>query len=80
MRTKLGNPKIAAIQTTGDTEHDLDMVHVMQRDHCCARLGLTAAKIEQMVNTFVAAHGGVTVCPPAYVATSRQYNLHHNSH
>ncbi len=79
MRTKLGSLKTAVIQT-GDTEHDLDMLHVMQRDHCGARLGLTAATIEQMVNTFVATHGGVTICPPAYAATSRQYNLHHSSH
>ena len=56
------------------------MLHVIQRDHCGARLGLTAATIEQMVNTFVATHGGVTICPTAYAATSRQYNLHHNPH
>ena len=79
MRTKLGGLKTTVTQT-GDTEHDLDMLHVMQRDHCGAQLGLTAATIEQMVNTFVTAHGGVTICPPAYAATSRQYNLHYNPH
>jgi hypothetical protein len=79
MRTKLARLKTAVIQT-GDTEHDLDMLHVMHRDHCGARLGLTAATIEQMVHTFVTARGGVTMCPPAYAATSRQYNLQHSSH
>jgi hypothetical protein len=79
MRTKRANLRTAIIPT-GDTEHDLDMLHVMQRDHCGARLGLTAATIEQMVNTFVTTHGGVTICPPAYAATSPQYNLHHSSH
>ncbi len=78
MRTKLSSLRTAVIPT-GDTEHDLDMLHVMQRDHCGARLGLTAATIEQMVNAFVTTHGGVTFCPPAYAASYSQYNLQHSS-
>ena len=41
MRTKRAGLRTTVIPT-GDTEHDLDMLHVMQRDHCGARLGLTA--------------------------------------
>jgi hypothetical protein len=74
MRKKLGNPGSSADQPDL-METDLQTRHVAQRERCGARLGMTEDAIERMVNEFAKSHGGVTLCPPAYAATSRQYNL-----
>jgi hypothetical protein len=56
-------------------EHELYMQHLAQRQRGQTRLKLSAADIDKMVAQFVASHGSVTVCPPAYACTSRQYHL-----
>ncbi len=56
-------------------EHELYLQHLAQRQRGQMRLKLTAADIDKMVAQFVASHGSVTVCPPAYACTSRPSNL-----
>jgi hypothetical protein len=55
-------------------EHELYMQNLAQRQRGQMRLRLSAAEIDNMVAEFVASRGSVTVCPPAYVCTSRQYH------
>ncbi|HEX4173865.1 MAG TPA: hypothetical protein VHY82_15460 [Acetobacteraceae bacterium] len=55
-------------------EHELYAQNLAQRQRGQMRLKLSAAEIDEMVTQFVASRGSVTVCPPAYVCTSRQYH------
>ena len=74
MPKKPGDPAPSADEPD-PIETELQTLHVTQRERCGARLGIDAATIERMVREFTKSHGGVTLCPPAYAATSRQYNL-----
>ncbi len=53
----------------------LETQHMALRNRCEARLGLTNAAIEKMVNAYLASHGSATICPAAYATVSRQYHL-----
>lgn len=64
----------ASIDVDVAPEHELYIRNLAQRQRGQMRLRLSAAEIDSMVEQFVAARGSVTVCPPAYVCTSRQYH------
>ena len=53
----------------------LEAQHMVLRNRCEARLGLTNAAIEKLVSDYLASHGSATLCPVAYATTSRQYHL-----
>jgi hypothetical protein len=55
-------------------EDELYTENLAQRQRGQMRLKLSAAEIDDMVAQFVTSRGSVTVCPPAYACTSRQYH------
>jgi hypothetical protein len=44
------------------------------RERCRRKLNLPPEVVDRMIKDFLAARGGITVCPPAYVAFSPQYS------
>lgn len=73
MRTGLKGD--SSVEANPPPDHELYMDHLSQRQRGQMRLKLSAADVDKMVAQFVASHGSVTVCPPAYACKSRQYNL-----
>ena len=55
---------------TGEALHRIE--HRRRRS---VRLQISADELERMVATFVASHGGITVCPPIYAAPSPHYRV-----
>ena len=56
-------------------ESALYLQHLAQRERGRMRLKMSAGEVDEMVRQFKDAHGGGTVCPPAYACRSRQYHV-----
>jgi hypothetical protein len=72
-RTKLSN-----VVFQGETrESDLRTLYQQSIDDRgrCRALRISADDMVRLVSEFAALHGGITQCPPAYAALSRQYGL-----
>ena len=71
--------KLSARSLVGDqkefTAEELQQQHLEHRLSTRARLQMNADDVARMVAEFAASRGGVTRCPPAYVAKSLQYNV-----
>ena len=74
MRIKLSASLLAGDQT-GCTAEELQQQHLEHRLSSRGRLQMSADDVSRMVAEFAASRGGITRCPPAYVAKSLQYNV-----
>ena len=72
MHVKLNDPSVPG-EAPDVSEKALLREHEQHRHRCNARLGLSRAAVDRMVQEFIAAGGGVTLGRPAYAAHSRQY-------
>jgi len=74
MRIKLSTSSLAGNQTECTAE-ELQQQHLEHRLSSRGRLQMSADDVARMVAEFAASRGGITRCPPAYVAKSPQYNV-----
>ena len=74
MRIKLSTSSLAGNQTECTAE-ELQQQHLEHRLSSRGRLQMSADDVSRMVAEFAASRGGITRCPPAYVAKSPQYNV-----
>ena len=74
MRIKLSAWSLAGDQTECTAE-ELQQQQLEDRLNTRARLQMSADDVARMVAEFAASRGGITRCPPAYVAKSPQYNV-----
>jgi hypothetical protein len=74
MRIKL-SAKLLAGDKTECTAEELQQQHLEHRLSSRGRLQMSADDVSRMVAEFAASRGGITRCPPAYVAKSPQYNV-----
>jgi hypothetical protein len=74
MRIKLSTSSLAGNQTECIAE-ELQQQHLEHHLSSRGRLQMSADDVARMVAKFAASRGGITRCPPAYVAKSPQYNV-----
>jgi hypothetical protein len=58
-----------------DDMGELYRTHLRDSDRCKARVKLSDADVAAMVDEFVTSGRAVTLCPPAYAATTQQLGL-----
>jgi hypothetical protein len=74
MRKKLSNILVSGEATDAESRV-LHLQNIEDRSRCRSRIGVSAQDVAKMVNDYVASRGGITQCPAAFAALSRQYGL-----